>query len=163
MAMQAATSQSGGGGKVAAKTPTPTTTKIPTVIAKPVATPSYVGSGLYSPGNAGSAPVVKTPVATKTPTKVNLPPEDKTGGTGSGVVDDTITKQLEDLKNQINILNDYVRAKAYSNVLVFEEIGGGLNFKRKKFNEILDLILGNKIETRTFIRNKIEKTYFFMK
>jgi putative resolvase len=56
------------------------------------------------------------------------------------------TNQKSDLKNQINILNDYVRAKAYSNVLVFEEIGGGLNFKRKKFNEILDLILGNKIE-----------------
>ena len=54
--------------------------------------------------------------------------------------------QKSDLKNQLNVLNEYVKLKGYSNVLTYEEIGGGLNFKRKKFNEILNLILGNKIE-----------------
>lgn len=56
------------------------------------------------------------------------------------------SNQKPDLKNQINILNEYIKTKGYSNVISYEEIGGGLNFKRKKFNEILNLILENKVE-----------------
>lgn len=56
------------------------------------------------------------------------------------------SNQKNDLKNQIDILNNYILGKKYSNVKLYNEVGGGLSFKRKKFNEILDLILEDKVE-----------------
>jgi putative resolvase len=55
------------------------------------------------------------------------------------------SNQKSDLKNQASILNQYIQSKNYTNVKLIEEIGGGLSFKRKKFNEILNDIQDNKI------------------
>lgn len=48
--------------------------------------------------------------------------------------------QKPDLVNQRKILEDFVIAKGLANVEFIEEIGGGLNFKRKKFIALLDEI-----------------------
>lgn len=56
------------------------------------------------------------------------------------------SNQKNDLKKQISMLNDYIQIKAYSNVKLYEEIGGGLNFKRAKLNDILELVLQNKVD-----------------
>ena len=51
--------------------------------------------------------------------------------------------QKQDLENQVKYLEQYSAAKGYSNISVIKEVGGGLNFERKKFNEIL-----RKVENR---------------
>ena len=51
--------------------------------------------------------------------------------------------QKPDLVNQKNILVQYVQSNNYKNVVYFNEIGGGLNFNRKIFNQIItDIELG---------------------
>ena len=51
--------------------------------------------------------------------------------------------QKPDLVNQKNILVQYVQSNDYKNVVYFNEIGGGLNFNRKIFNQIItDIELG---------------------
>lgn len=51
--------------------------------------------------------------------------------------------QKHDLNNQINILQQYCFNNNYKNVQYFSEIGGGLNFNRKIFNQIIiDIQLG---------------------
>lgn len=46
--------------------------------------------------------------------------------------------QRPDLKNQREAIEQFCLASAKSNVEYVEEVGGGLNFKRKKFLELLD-------------------------
>ena len=46
--------------------------------------------------------------------------------------------QKPDLKNQREAIEQFCLASAKSNVEYVEEIGGGLNFKRKKFLDLLD-------------------------
>lgn len=46
--------------------------------------------------------------------------------------------QKPDLVNQRRILENFVVAKGLANVEFIEEIGGGLNFKRKKFMALMD-------------------------
>jgi predicted site-specific integrase-resolvase len=46
--------------------------------------------------------------------------------------------QKPDLKNQREAIERYCLASAKSNVEYVEEVGGGLNFKRKKFLVLLD-------------------------
>jgi predicted site-specific integrase-resolvase len=53
--------------------------------------------------------------------------------------------QKPDLKNQRNILEQYCISKGYANVEFIEEIGGGLNFNRKYFNQIINDIINGKI------------------
>jgi putative resolvase len=53
--------------------------------------------------------------------------------------------QKPDLKNQRKILEEYCITKGYSNVEFVEEIGGGLNFNRKEFNNIINKIIQRKI------------------
>lgn len=48
--------------------------------------------------------------------------------------------QKPDLKNQTSILEEYCLLKGITNFELVKEIGGGLNFKRKKFLRILDEI-----------------------
>lgn len=46
--------------------------------------------------------------------------------------------QKPDLKNQREAIEQYCLSSAKANVEYIEEIGGGLNFKRKKFLDIMD-------------------------
>jgi predicted site-specific integrase-resolvase len=55
--------------------------------------------------------------------------------------------QKPDLINQRRVLEEFVVAKGMANVEFIEEIGGGLNFKRKKFLVLMDEIGEEKIKT----------------
>ena len=50
------------------------------------------------------------------------------------------TAQKPDLANQLSILQEYCTKSGLSDVEFISEIGGGLNFERKKFLEIMDSI-----------------------
>jgi len=54
--------------------------------------------------------------------------------------------QKPDLKNQRDAIEQFCIASAKPNVEYIEEIGGGLNFKRKKFLEIINRILSGSID-----------------
>lgn len=53
--------------------------------------------------------------------------------------------QKPDLKNQRAILEQFCVGMGVANVEFIEEVGGGLNFKRKRFIEIIDGIVRNEI------------------
>ena len=53
--------------------------------------------------------------------------------------------QKKDLKNQRGVIEEFCLVKGFSNVRYIEEIGGGLNFKRKKLTELMDLIAKKSI------------------
>jgi len=53
--------------------------------------------------------------------------------------------QRPDLKNQRRIVEEFCIAKGIGNVEFIEEIGGGLNFKRPKFVELVDAIVANEV------------------
>lgn len=55
--------------------------------------------------------------------------------------------QMDDLKNQIDFLRQYVNAKGIIVDEVIQDIGSGLNYKRKKWNQLLDEVIGRKILT----------------
>ncbi|MBK1642925.1 IS607 family transposase [Chromatium okenii] len=55
--------------------------------------------------------------------------------------------QKTDLRNQCQILEEFVIASGLANVEFIEEIGGGLNFKRKKFLALMDDIGRHEIKT----------------
>ncbi|WP_218022927.1 IS607 family transposase [Calidithermus terrae] len=48
--------------------------------------------------------------------------------------------QKPDLINQRRVLEEFVVARGLANVEFIEEVGGGLNFRRKKFLEVMDAI-----------------------
>ena len=53
------------------------------------------------------------------------------------------SNQKDDLKNQVDFLRQYANAKGIIVDEVFEDIGSGLNYNRKKWNKLLeDCILG---------------------
>lgn len=54
--------------------------------------------------------------------------------------------QKPDLKNQRKILEDFCVSKGFANVDFVEEIGGGLNMKRKKFLEIMDAVTARQVK-----------------
>lgn len=53
--------------------------------------------------------------------------------------------QKPDLLNQTKALESFCAAKAFANVHFITEIGGGLNFKRPKFLELIDNIMSGNI------------------
>jgi len=55
--------------------------------------------------------------------------------------------QKPDLINQRRVLEEFMVAKGLANVEFVEEIGGGLNFKRKKFLALMDDIRRREIKT----------------
>jgi len=55
--------------------------------------------------------------------------------------------QKPDLKNQRTVITAFCVAKGLANVEYVEEIGGGLNFKRSKFTELVDRICGDELQT----------------
>ena len=54
--------------------------------------------------------------------------------------------QKPDLANQRKVLEEFVVARGLANVEFIEEIGGGLNFKRKKFLVLMDEIGQHEIK-----------------
>ena len=56
------------------------------------------------------------------------------------------TSQKPDLLNQTAILREYCNNAGLSNVEFISEIGGGLNFERKKFLEIMDAVERNEVK-----------------
>jgi predicted site-specific integrase-resolvase len=54
--------------------------------------------------------------------------------------------QKPDLINQRRVLEEFIIAKGLANVEFVEEIGGGLNFKRKKFLTLMDEIKRREIK-----------------
>ena len=48
--------------------------------------------------------------------------------------------QKPDMKNQRRVLEEFTAARGLTNVEWVEEVGGGLNFERKRFLEIMDRI-----------------------
>jgi len=53
--------------------------------------------------------------------------------------------QRPDLKNQRSVVQEFCVARGIANVEMIEEIGGGLNFKRKEFLRLIDAIVGGEI------------------
>ena len=54
--------------------------------------------------------------------------------------------QRPDLKNQRRTLEDFCASRGLAGVEFVEEIGGGLNFKRKKFNTIMDAVVRDEVK-----------------
>jgi predicted site-specific integrase-resolvase len=55
--------------------------------------------------------------------------------------------QKPDLKNQRRVLEEFCAARGLANVEWFEEVGGGLNFERKKFTTIMEAIERGEVKT----------------
>ena len=55
--------------------------------------------------------------------------------------------QQADLKNQTSFLRQYVNAKGIIVNEVIEDIGSGLNYKRKHWNRLLDDVMKGKVST----------------
>lgn len=53
--------------------------------------------------------------------------------------------QKPDLRNQRNIVASFCSARGLANVEFVEEIGGGLNFRRKKFLKLVDEIVSGEV------------------
>lgn len=56
------------------------------------------------------------------------------------------SSQRPELKNQRHALETFCIAKGFSNVEFVEEVGGGLNFKRKKFLTLIESVLDREVE-----------------
>lgn len=54
--------------------------------------------------------------------------------------------QKNDLKHQRKVLEEFCVAKGLANVEFIEEVGGGLNFKRPKFLDLIDRIVDGSVE-----------------
>lgn len=62
-------------------------------------------------------------------------------------------KQKKDLENQIKRITEYANKNGYGVDKVYSDIASGLNYDRKSFNEILNLVIERKIKT-VIIENK---------
>lgn len=56
------------------------------------------------------------------------------------------TSQKPDLANQLEILKEYCTKSGLANAEFISEIGGGLNFERKKFLEIMDAVEQHEVK-----------------
>ncbi|WDL96172.1 IS607 family transposase [Alicyclobacillus sp. ALC3] len=61
--------------------------------------------------------------------------------------------QKDDLANQVHFLREFVNARGIIVDEVIQEIGSGLNYKRKKWNELLQLAFDGKV-SRIFVSHK---------
>ena len=55
--------------------------------------------------------------------------------------------QKDDLQNQVEFLKQFCNAKGMIVNQCMEDFGSGLNYNRKKWNELLDEVMENKIKT----------------
>ncbi len=61
--------------------------------------------------------------------------------------------QKEDLTNQVDFLRQFVNARGVIIDEVVEDIGSGLNYKREKWNKLLDMVMGKEVD-RIFVTEK---------
>ena len=54
--------------------------------------------------------------------------------------------QADDLENQVNFLQQYVNAKGLIADDIIRDYGSGLNYNRKKWNQLLEEVMENKIK-----------------
>jgi len=54
--------------------------------------------------------------------------------------------QKDDLSRQTKLLEEYVENICYKNTLTINDIGSGLNFKKKGLNKLIKLILNNEVD-----------------
>lgn len=54
--------------------------------------------------------------------------------------------QKDDLENQIEFLKQYTNAKGIIVDDCLTDIGSGMNYKRKKWNELLDMVMQDKVD-----------------
>ena len=54
--------------------------------------------------------------------------------------------QTDDLENQVDFLQQYVNAKGLIADDIIREYGSGLNYNRKKWNQLLSEVMENKIK-----------------
>jgi predicted site-specific integrase-resolvase len=57
------------------------------------------------------------------------------------------TNQKDDLKNQIEFLKQYANAKGMIVDEIYEDIGSGLNYNRKKWNKLLEDCMQGQVKT----------------
>lgn len=57
------------------------------------------------------------------------------------------TAQKPDLKNQRRVLEEFCTARGLAGAEFVEEVGGGLNFGRKRFLEIMDAVSRREVKT----------------
>lgn len=62
-------------------------------------------------------------------------------------------KQKKDLEKQIQIITEYANKNGYRIDKVYSDVASGLNYDRKSFNELLNLVLERKIKN-VFIKDK---------
>lgn len=62
-------------------------------------------------------------------------------------------KQKKDLEKQIQIITEYANKNGYKIDKVYSDVASGLNYDRKSFNELLNLVLERKIKN-VFIKDK---------
>ena len=62
-------------------------------------------------------------------------------------------KQKKDLENQIQTITEYANKNGYKIDGVYSDIASGLNYDRKSFSELLNLILERKVKN-VFIKDK---------
>lgn len=55
--------------------------------------------------------------------------------------------QKDDLQNQVDFLKQFCNAKGIIVNQCIEDFGSGLNYNRKKWNKLLDDVMGNRIKT----------------
>lgn len=55
--------------------------------------------------------------------------------------------QKDDLQNQVDFFKQFCNAKGMIVNQCIEDFGSGLNYNRKKWNKLLDDVMGNKIKT----------------
>ncbi len=53
--------------------------------------------------------------------------------------------QQDDLRDQVEFLRQYVNAKGIIVDQVITDVGSGLNYKRKKWNQLLDEVMQSKV------------------
>ena len=57
------------------------------------------------------------------------------------------SNQKDDLKNQVEFLKQYANAKGIIVDEIFEDVGSGLNYNRKKWNKLIEHCMENKIDS----------------
>ena len=55
--------------------------------------------------------------------------------------------QKDDLKNQIDFIRQYANAKGVILDETITDIGSGLNYNRKKWNQLLEEVMDNQVDT----------------
>ncbi len=61
--------------------------------------------------------------------------------------------QKDDLQNQVNFLKQFANARGYIVQETIEDIGSGLNYKRPKWNTLLDKVMERKV-SKIFVSEK---------